>query len=251
MDKVKQILEKLCGVEASTQILDELVKYETDVRTRYESKYNEDNKKLNESFTAKLQKVKDVCVEEYDQAVADLARRVGLFLESRSEKIDSQLIKQSAIRESASEAKLNQLKSLLEGIEHDGTSKADLQAAQKQIKDLQTELGLRTESLRVVESKKKEAVKIAQESLERNRQLETMIQESKQTKTVTEPAVVKTEMNESVVPAPSLVRTPRKIEESTIAKAPATPVKSESVTAPITASVAHSTPDQIAAAMGE
>ena len=228
--------------------MEELTKFEANVRTRYESKFAQDREQLEESFNGKLGQVKQACLEEYEQFKSDLTRRVGLYLESRSEKIDQQLIKQSAIRESAAETKLNNLKAILEGEEHDGISKADLQAAQQQIQDLQNQLGLRTESLRQATARTKQAVDLAEQALKRNRELEVMISEAKRVKApVLESANrhAKTLSEEAPVPAPSRTRTPRKIEEGTIAKAPV--AKPGEAVVP----VIPGSPEEIAAVMGE
>lgn len=171
MDKIRQLLEQLGSKELSDQIIESFEAHTKTVRA-----------KLDEEYKARLQRAKQVCLEEVEKYKDELGRKAQIFFESRANAIERQIANQVAIKESAAETKLRKVAALLEGIEVDGkqVDKAALQATLKQVRDLQKQLKVVTESRKVLAEKANRANEIAQKALERNQYLEESLR-SKET----------------------------------------------------------------------
>lgn len=170
MDKIRALLEQLGSKELATQIIEALEAN----KTKTESAIQED-------YRTRLEKAKVACLEEVAGYKKELARKMQLFFESRVEKIESQIAKQVAIKESAAEAKLHSVAALLEGVEVNGErDKADIQAALKQVREL-TESKTKLESqIKVLNEKATRAHTIAEKTLERNKILARELAEVKE-----------------------------------------------------------------------
>ena len=164
MDKIKELLAK-SGVkpELIGAICESLDQYANDVQTNLQAEY-----------AKKVEKAKQICVEEANLYKQTLARRVQIFCESKSATIERKLLQNSAIKESEAVTKLNNIKSLVEGIELDGAKNGSLKSGQweKQIADL-------TKLNKSITEKAARQAQVAESALKRTRTLENTISEMK------------------------------------------------------------------------
>lgn len=175
MDKIRALLEQLGGSkELVDQITTALVEYQTKV----------DNT-VKEDYKTRLEKAKEACLEEVNTYKRDLARKFQIFCESKVEKIEQQIAKQVAVKDSAAETKLQAIAGLLEGVEvNGGSNNADLLAAQKQVKELQESLRKAMNGVKVLTEKANRSHSIAEKTLERNKVLSKELVEAATKKTV-------------------------------------------------------------------
>lgn len=171
MQKIVDLLQK-SGVkpELVTAISEALLEYKSTIQEQFQADYN-----------AKITEAKRLCVEESENHKRELARRVQVFLETKSAAIDAHLIRQSAFNESEAMSKLRNIKSLTEGIEVNGSSdngktQAAVESAQLKIKQLTEERD------HAVEQANRQT-ELADKVLKRNRTLTT---ENRQLKTGTQ-----------------------------------------------------------------
>lgn len=194
MDKIKELLKQLGGSEElAKQITEALETYVTEQKTLLEGDYK-----------SKLETAKKVCLEETKRYKAELAKKVQLFFEARAERIEQQIAKQVAIRESAAEGSLKRIKGLLEGVQVNAEGEADLQAIKNQLTALQKQLKVVTEERDAAVQKANFAHGVAEKALKRNRILEAKIQPEKpvtETKETT-PAPVEEKKVETPAAAP-------------------------------------------------
>lgn len=127
---------------------------------------------LEESYKNKLAQARALMLEEFNKTKTALAKKVSIFFEARADKIESQMAKQVAIRESAAEASLRDIKALLEGLQVNANGDVDLQALQKELSSLRKQVGVLREQRETAVVKANRADKIARKVLERNRTLE-------------------------------------------------------------------------------
>jgi len=161
MDKIKELIEQLGSKELADKIMESLEEYKAVVRDE-----------INEEFKQRTEKVKEVCIEEIDAYKKELGRKVGIWLESKQEQIEQKIAKQVAIKDSAAESKLQAIASLLEGVEVDVEGQnADLQAAKKQVGELQEQLKKTRNDNKVLVEKASRSHAIAEKTLERNKVL--------------------------------------------------------------------------------
>ena len=152
MDKIKELLAK-SGVKSELigAICESLDQYANDVQANLEAEY-----------AKKVEKAKQICLEETNAYKQTLARRVQIFCESKSASIERKLLQNSAIKESEAVTKLNNIKSLVEGIVLDGAKNGSLKSEQleKQMfqaaKDLEFEVAAKLRDQ--IESLKKKAL---------------------------------------------------------------------------------------------
>jgi len=174
MDKIRELLEKLGSKELATQIIESFEGHEKTLRET-----------LDKEYKARLDKAKEVCLEEVETYKNDLARKAQIFFESRADKIEQQIAKQVAIRESAAESKLKETKAILEDIEveaDNGQAKADLKALQDKVANLSKAIKSITEAKEQAELKANRAHEVAEKTLKRNRDLEKMLSEATEKK---------------------------------------------------------------------
>ena len=174
MDKIRALLEQLGGSkELVDQIATTLVEYQANVDAT-----------VKEDYKLRLEKAKEACLEEVNTYKRDLARKFQIFCESKVEKIEQQIAKQVAVKDSAAEAKLQAIASLLEGVEvNGGSNNADLLAAQKQVKELRESLNKASNAVKILTEKANRSHSIAEKTLERNKVLSKELVEATTKKT--------------------------------------------------------------------
>jgi len=166
MDKIKELLKKSgCKQELVDSIIESLVGYKQSVL--------EDG---NKEVSAKIERAKQVCLDETNAHKQVLARRLQTFCEAKSVAIEAQLAKKSALSESESAARLQQLKDLLEGIEPSGSSNGVATTDIAKVKRIVKEAN--GEKLKAVELANKQT-QVAQKALKQVRYLTTQIENLK------------------------------------------------------------------------
>lgn len=169
MDKIKELLKQLnASDELAGQIVESIDSFVTSQKTILENEYKE-----------RLKLAKEACLNEVNEYKNELARKAQIFFETRADRVEAQIAKQVAIRESAAEGTLKQVKTMLEGIQVDTQGKVDLQAVESKLANLQKENKVFREERDQAVSKANRAANIADKSLKRTRQLEILLAESK------------------------------------------------------------------------
>jgi Zn-dependent oligopeptidase len=162
LTKMTGLLKQMGASEEMTKQFGELLEsYVAEQKTIVETKYTE-----------KLNAAKALCLEETTRFKTQLAKRVQIFFEARAEKIETQMAKQVAIRESSAEADLKNIKALLEGVQVNAKGEVDLKAIQKQLGLLTKKASVLKEERDLAVTKANRANQIAQKALARNRLLE-------------------------------------------------------------------------------
>lgn len=171
MDKIKELLKSLgASDELAKSICEEFERYTTSLKESYEKDY-----------TAKIEKAKQICVEEVQAEKINLARKVGVFLESKAKAIEAAIKSQRISEDTEATSLLKRTKMLLEGImvEKEGSSNRELQSLTKKAERLEKALGsLKEERDRAIE-KANRANEIAVKTLRKNQLLESKINEAK------------------------------------------------------------------------
>lgn len=166
MDKIKQLLKEM-GI--SEEISKEFI-------STCEGWLKTERVKLNEEFDARLNKAKQVCVEEVATHKANLSRGVQLFLESRIENIKKAGQKQLANEESEVISKFKQLKALLEGINVDeAAASKELQAVKKDNDLLKKQVTESVEAMSQLKAKAAKLADISEKSFARQKLLESKL----------------------------------------------------------------------------
>lgn len=150
----------------------------TKFSTILESWIDTERKKLQEEYKARLDKAKKICVEEVETHKASLSRGIQIFLESKVEEIQKVATKQSAIVESEAINKVKQVKELL-GIKIDSSNDQTLQAESKKNADLVKELATIKEEIAREKAKNTKFGTLIEKGLERQKDLEKRLNESK------------------------------------------------------------------------
>jgi hypothetical protein len=124
MKKIKTLLEK-AGVspELASNICGSMGKFKTTLREQFETEY-----------AAKVEQAKTVCIEETEAHKRELSRRLQIFCETKGAAIEATLAKQSALNESEALTKLNNIASLVAGLEPNGKPSGNVTAAFKKLK---------------------------------------------------------------------------------------------------------------------
>lgn len=181
MNKIKSLLEKAgCKPELTTAICEAIDNHKVELRAQFESE-----------FKNKIEQAKKVCLEETANHKRELARRVQVFCETKSAAIDAQLAKQSAHSESASSAKLREMRSLLEGVELNGAQNRTATVATAKFQQVNEEKD------RAVEKANK-CMAVAERTLKENRKLANELNALKKA------AANRTPIKESVKQRPNL-----------------------------------------------
>lgn len=187
MDKIKQLLEQLnASPELAKQIVEALDAYKAKLEESNKASLAKSKSELDAEFNARTKKAKAVYLEELQRFKTDLARKAKVFFESKSSKIEQQLAKQNAIRESNAENKLKQVYALLEGVNLNEKGEADLQALKDKMAKLQSMKQKLLEERDMAVQKANRAHAIATKALKRNKLLE----EAKAAKPAAKPTVV-------------------------------------------------------------
>lgn len=162
MEKIKDLLKQLGATQELTEsILNELKSF-----------YTRTKKQLDEEFHARLEKAKQVCLEEFDKEKVKLSKKVEVFLESRANTIDREAQKQAAIGESESAKTLRDMKCLLEGV-NIGDAAKDVQAVKEEANVLRHRLNQVMEEKDQLKAQAQRANDIAMKAINRNKILET------------------------------------------------------------------------------
>jgi hypothetical protein len=167
MDKLKELLKGIGASEELTgAICEELGRYTTSLKARYDQEYQ-----------TKIERAKQVCVEEVNKEKASLARRVKTFMESKAATMEQAANNKRAIEESESANKLRKMKAIAEGVEltDNGATSQELQDAQKKIARLEKAFGQLKEERNSLLNKANTANDIAAKTLARNRALEEQV----------------------------------------------------------------------------
>ena len=238
-DKIRALLEQLGGSkDLVDKIMESLDQYKGTVRTDIQEEYRQ-----------RLEQAKTACIAEVDSYKKELSKKMQIFFESKVDKIEQQIAKQVAIKESAAETKLHAIAGLLEGVEVNGEKQnADLQAALKQVKELQESKTQLVAERQILTEKANRAHGIAAKALERTKILSKELVEAQakgpaivESKTPATKPAVKTLTEGRKVPKAT---TTRMTDESQLAK----PVVKKEVPAPVNHMEGFS-PDSIAANM--
>lgn len=202
IDKIKQLLAA-SGVsdKLATQIVESMVEYKAAVVAE-----------SNATIAQKIKLAKQVVLEEVDLYKQELARKVQIFCESKSQAIDQQLKRKSAASETEASTKLTKVYALLEGIELDGKPNSKLEA---QIADASNRLSSLTKQLSAAKTQAKRATSIAESVMAKNKSLITENQTLKSGGLIKESRVEKKTAEKSVViPARTKSVTQHQINES-------------------------------------
>jgi hypothetical protein len=125
MEKIKGLLKQIgASDEFASQLCEELERYDQQVQDKYEAIYTE-----------KVAQAKQICVEEVAKYKVDLARKVRVFLESKSSQVEKRLDQQRSSEEGEAKAMLRKVKELTEGIEV--ADDAELQGLRNKIQKLE------------------------------------------------------------------------------------------------------------------
>jgi hypothetical protein len=162
MDKIAELLKQL-GVsdEGIKQIIESLDSFQASVEKKYE-----------DQFQTRLEKAKQVCLEEVENYKIELRRKVEIFFESRTNAVNREAQRQAAIGESGANKTLRELKSLLDGVPLEGVSGAT-QALADQNQKLRQKVASMQESLAASEKSRERLHGIASKSLQRIKVLES------------------------------------------------------------------------------
>ena len=163
MEKIEEMVKKLGGsAEMATSLLEEMNAY-----------VDEERKKLDEEFQGKFGRAKKACLEETERYKGELARKVEIWLEARTETISREMRKQAAIGESGATRCLQDVKRLIEGIEieHPGSQAA------KEANKLKATIARLQEEKEAESKAKRRAFDISQKLLEHNKKLQRRINE--------------------------------------------------------------------------
>lgn len=164
MEKIRALLAK-CGLsqEASDALCEAFEQHETQLRERVE-----------EEFTTRIDAAKRICIEETEAHKAEISRRVQIFLEANTSRIEQHIARQAMNREGQAIGLLEQVKGLIEGVSiSPDESNAELKKLRGAVKKLAEE---RDQAVKVA----KRQQNIAENVLKRNRDLEKQVALSEQ-----------------------------------------------------------------------
>jgi len=163
MDKMKELLEKIgASPELAKSICEEMERYSKSLKEQYDKE-----------FQTKLGKAKQVCIEEVAREKVNLARKIGVFLESKARAIEQSMTKQRVAEDTEATALLKKTKCLLEGINVEGGAPSrELAALSKKADRLGKALVTIKEERDRAVSKANRSNSIAVKVLQRNQLLE-------------------------------------------------------------------------------
>lgn len=166
IDTIKALLTK---ANVSNELADQIC----ESMEQYKAKVNEQAKA---EITNKVKAVKAIVLEEVESYKTDLAKRVQLFCESKSQTIEQQLMRKSAAGEAEATTRLKKVHALLEGVELDGKPNSEIMA---QLASAQEKIGKMTQKIKVTEAKAQRSLAVAESVLAKNK---TLINENKKLK---------------------------------------------------------------------
>jgi len=166
MEKIRVLLGRIgASDELINQLCEEFERYTGSLKQKYE-------KSLQESLRAS----KQICIEEVQREKANLARKVGVYFESKNNTVEQAMARQRVAEESEATSVLKKAKAILEDVKIDESGGSrELLALQKKSSRLEKALGtLREERNRAV-NKANKANDIALKVLDRNRLYESKL----------------------------------------------------------------------------
>lgn len=166
MDKLKELFQQLGGSDELVQALsEELSRYGEELKEQYDR-----------DFDVRIQKARQICLEEVQKEKAALARKVSIFLESKLEAFEKAAEKQRLQEDTEASNKLKHMRALLEDIalEDNGQSR-ELQDTKKQMARLNKAFKTLKEERDVAVRKANKANEIALKTLKKNRLLESKV----------------------------------------------------------------------------
>jgi len=163
MDKIAELLKQLGVSDVGVkQIIESLDAFQASTEKKHE-----------DQFQNRLEKAKQVCLEEVENYKVELRRKVEIFFESRTNVVNREAQRQAAIGESGANKTLRELKALLDGVPLEGVSGAT-QALADQNQKLRQKVASVTETLTASEKSRERLHGIATKSLQRIKVLETL-----------------------------------------------------------------------------
>ena len=133
MDKIMELLKKIgASDDFANQLCEELGRFDKAVHEKYETQYKD-----------KMAKAKQVCLEEVEKYKLELARKVEIFLESKSSEIERSIDQRKAAEETEATGKLRRVREVTEGIEV--ADDAEVKAMKEQVRKLTTQTQTLTE----------------------------------------------------------------------------------------------------------
>ena len=245
MQKIREIVKQIGGSE---ELADQLIEA---VQEHVETQRTA----IAEEYKTKIQKAKQVCLEEVASEKARIARKVEVFIESKVASIERSAGKTRAVEESAAVAQLRQVQKVL-GVGGEGGNSAELEALNRKLARIAEQTASIKEERDVAVRKANQANMIAARTLRRLRTFEeqaakpgTVVKEDEaatettETTTAVEPAVTTTETKPEEIAA---VRVESEEPVTTQASQADLPVQVKPEEP-----VAAFSPDQIAAQMAE
>ena len=170
---MEKIRELILGIGATKELADQICGELTTFVEEKEKQFEEQKTALSEEFKKRLENAKQVCIEEVDKEKKAIARKVEIFLESKSNSIARAIGKQRMLEESKAVNDLKKVKALLEGIElSGGISNDKYDAAVGEVAKLKRSLTALSEERDSAIAKLNRATKIATEVLHKNKLLE-------------------------------------------------------------------------------
>jgi len=245
MQKIREIVKQIGGSE---ELADQLIEA---VQEHVETQRTA----IAEEYKTKIQKAKQVCLEEVASEKARIARKVEVFIESKVASIERSAGKTRAVEESAAVAQLRQVQKVL-GVGGEGGNSAELEALNRKLARIAEQTASIKEERDVAVRKANQANMIAARTLRRLRTFEeqaakpgTVVKEDEaatettETTTAVEPAVTTTETKPEEIAA---VRTESEEPVTTQASQADLPAQVK-----LEEPVVAFSPDQIAAQMAE
>lgn len=172
MEKLKNLFQQ-AGVSETLadSIIEEIGNHTKAVKESYEKQ-----------FSDKLEKARQVCLEQLNKEKSRLSKKVAIYLESKKEQISRAAEKQRLNEDTEATSLLKRTRAILEGIQMDDKGQnQDLQAARQQVTRLQKAVTTIKEERDLAVKKANEANRIALENLRKNRLLENKIQTEQKT----------------------------------------------------------------------
>lgn len=166
MDKLRELFKQLGGSDELVNALsEELNRYSSELKKQYDDEFNR-----------RIQKARQICLEEVQKEKSALARKVSIFLESKLESIERAAEKQRLQEDTEATNKLKHLKALLEDVALDNSGQSrELRDVKKQLARTIKAFQMLKEERDIAVKKANKANEIATKVLQKNRLLESKV----------------------------------------------------------------------------
>ena len=202
MHKLRGLLKELGGSEELiASITEEFAAYAGTIRKQYKKE-----------FDSKIEKARVICLEEVNKEKVKMARKLSIYLESKTGRFERAAEKQRLNEETESVNLLKRTKALLEGVQVEDGQSRELQVSRRQVTRLQQAVGSLREERNLAVSKANKANSIAKDVLQRNRLLESKTRSSEK--------LVSESKKRDVPSTPNKRTTKRTVLAETTSKAP-------------------------------